>query len=102
MVATSDIREHMEVIGADGLHVGTVDHLDGGRIKLTRSDSSDGQHHYLDVGLVDHVDQHVHLNVSAEEAMEEFGGDNLELDEEEEQVADNDDAFMKQKVDGPR
>ncbi|MBN8996048.1 MAG: DUF2171 domain-containing protein [Rhizobiales bacterium] len=102
MVATSDIREHMEVIGADGLHVGTVDHLDGGRIKLTRSDSSDGQHHYLDIGLVDHVDQHVHLNVSAEEAMEEFGGDNLELDEEEEQVADNDDAFMKQKVDGPR
>ncbi|MBN9008604.1 MAG: DUF2171 domain-containing protein [Rhizobiales bacterium] len=70
MVATSDIREHMEVIGADGLHVGTVDHLDGGRIKLTRSDSSDGQHHYLDIGLVDHVDQHVHLNVSAEEAME--------------------------------
>ena len=102
MPATSDIREHMEVIGADGQHVGIVDHMDDGRIKLAKSDSSDGQHHYLDMDLVDHVDQHVHLNVSAEEAMEEFGGDNLELDEEDEQVADNDDTFMKQKVDGPR
>lgn len=102
MVATSEIREHMEVIGADGEHVGTVDHMDNGRIKLTKSDSSDGEHHYLDMGLVDHVDEHVHLNVSAEEAMDEFGGDDLELDEEEEQVADNDDAFMKQKEAEPR
>jgi hypothetical protein len=30
------IREHMEVIGADGVHIGTVDHLEGGRIKLTK------------------------------------------------------------------
>jgi hypothetical protein len=102
MAATSEIREHMEVLGSDGQHVGTVDHMDNGRIKLTRSDSSDGEHHYLDMDLVDHVDQHVHLNVSAEEAMDEFGGDNLELDEEEGQVADNDDTFMKEKMDEPR
>lgn len=44
----SDIKEHMEVVGADGQHVGTVDHLDGDRIKLTRTDkSAGGQHHYL-------------------------------------------------------
>ena len=33
------IREHMDVIGADGVHVGTVDHLEGKRIKLTKADS---------------------------------------------------------------
>ena len=102
MPATSEIREHMEVLGADGEHVGTVDHMDNGRIKLTKSDAADGQHHYLDTALVDHVDEHVHLNVSAEEAMDEFGGDNLELDEEDEQVAANDDTWMKQKLDEPR
>jgi hypothetical protein len=43
------IREHMEVIGADGRHVGTVDHLEaGGSIKLARSDpDSGGQHHWI-------------------------------------------------------
>ena len=50
------INEHMEVIGADGVHVGTVDHLDGHRIKLTKADSGEGSHeghhHYISVGLV--------------------------------------------------
>jgi hypothetical protein len=48
MTDASEIREHMEVIGSDGAHVGTVDHMEDGRIKLTRSDpSSGGRHHYL-------------------------------------------------------
>jgi hypothetical protein len=50
------IREHMEVIGADGVHVGTVDHVDGDRIKLTKADSGqgshEGHHHYISLGLV--------------------------------------------------
>ena len=33
------IREHMDVIGADGVHIGTVDQVEGGRIKLTKKDS---------------------------------------------------------------
>jgi hypothetical protein len=41
------IREHQEVVDADGRHLGTVDHIQGDRIKLARSDSSDGQHHYV-------------------------------------------------------
>lgn len=52
----TDIREHMEVIGADGVHVGTVDKVEGNRIKLTRKDSGEGSHeghhHYIDRGLV--------------------------------------------------
>jgi hypothetical protein len=34
-----DITEHMEVIGADGVHVGTVDKVEGNRIKLTNTKS---------------------------------------------------------------
>ena len=34
MVDASQIREHMEVKGSDGKHVGTVDHMENGRIKL--------------------------------------------------------------------
>jgi hypothetical protein len=41
------IREHMEVIDDRGRHCGTVDHVEGDRIKLARSDSKDGQHHYV-------------------------------------------------------
>ena len=44
----SAIKEQMTVVGADGVHIGTVDHLDGERIKLTKADSGDGKHHYLD------------------------------------------------------
>jgi hypothetical protein len=56
MSAADSIKEHMEVIGADGVHVGTVDKVDGGRIKLTRADSGQGSHqghhHYISIGLV--------------------------------------------------
>ncbi len=53
------ISEHMEVIGADGAHVGTVDHLDGDRIKLTKADSGEGSHaghhHYVPLSQVSGV-----------------------------------------------
>lgn len=61
MVDASQIKEHMEVVGADGVHVGKVDHLDGDRIKLTRKDEAHGQskdhHHYLPLADVASVDQ---------------------------------------------
>lgn len=69
MFTASDIREHMEVVGADGRHVGTVDHLDGdSQIKLTRNDSADGEHHYLAVDLIDRVDDKIHLKIPAQDA----------------------------------
>jgi hypothetical protein len=53
---TSRIKEHMEVIGADGVHVGTVDRVENGKIKLTKADSGEGthkgHHHFIDLGLV--------------------------------------------------
>lgn len=60
----SRIREHMEVVGADGVHIGTVDGIEGDRIKLTKKDSDagieggthSGHHHYLSCGLVAEVE----------------------------------------------
>jgi hypothetical protein len=57
MIDSSQIREHMDVVGSDGEHVGVVDRLEGQRIKLTKSDAaSGGQHHYIDMSLVESVE----------------------------------------------
>ena len=60
MSDASTIREHMEVIGADGVHVGTVDKVEGNRIKLTKKDSGQGSHEghhlFIDGGLVADVE----------------------------------------------
>ncbi|WJR66645.1 DUF2171 domain-containing protein [Neorhizobium sp. CSC1952] len=56
MIDAERIKEHAEVIGADGVHVGTVDRIEGGRIKLTRKDSGEGSHkghhHFVPLDLV--------------------------------------------------
>jgi hypothetical protein len=56
MADVSAIRKGMDVIGADGVHVGTVDRVEGGRIKLTKKDSGQGSHkghhHYVPVALI--------------------------------------------------
>src|SRR5690606_12586745 len=39
MADLSQIKEHMEIIGADGVHIGTVDRVEGDRIRMTRADS---------------------------------------------------------------
>jgi hypothetical protein len=59
MSGFEDIREHMEVIGADGVHLGTVDRIEENRIKLIRADSGIGHeqhHHYIPKGLVAEVE----------------------------------------------
>ena len=74
MAGFDDIKDHMEVIGADGVHVGTVDHLDGDRIKLTKKDSGqgghEGHHHYISRGLVAGVEgDKVRLSANADVAV---------------------------------
>lgn len=78
MINTSEIREHAEVIGADGHHVGTVDRVEGGRIKLTRNENDPGHqdhHHFIDLSNVDTVENgRVKLRVSGQDAIEEADG----------------------------
>ena len=74
MTDMSKIKEHMEVIGADGAHVGTVDKVEGSRIKLTKKDSGDGahkgHHHFIAGGLIAEVEgQKVRLSANADVAV---------------------------------
>jgi hypothetical protein len=74
MSGIEDIREHMEVIGADGVHVGTVDKVDGDRIKLTKKDSGEGSHqghhHFISRGLIAGVEgNQVRLSANADVAV---------------------------------
>lgn len=88
MADLSSIQEHMEVIGADGVHVGTVDKVEGDRIKLTKKDSGaqvegaeghTGHHHFIPGGLVAEVEgDTVRLSANADVAVtfeEEEGGE---------------------------
>jgi hypothetical protein len=78
----SDIHEHMDVIGADGVHVGTVDRVEGGRIKLVREDAGEGghqgHHHYISANYVAGIeDDVVRLSANGDVAVEhetEAGG----------------------------
>ena len=79
----SRITEHMEVIGADGVHVGTVDKVEGSRIKLIKADSGshEDHHHYIAGGLVAGVEgNQVRLSANGAAAAlleEEEGGEPL-------------------------
>ena len=81
MADLSAIREHTEVIGADGVRLGTVDKVEGDRIKLTRADSGShsDHHHYISGGLVAEVEgDRVRLSANADNAAlleEEKGGE---------------------------
>ncbi len=86
MSGIEDIREHMQVIGADGVPVGTVDHVEGDRIKLIKKDSGfgshEGHHHYISRGLVADIEGDVvRLSANADVAVELFeeekGGEGL-------------------------
>lgn len=76
MANASQIREHMKVVGSDGQHVGTVDKVEGDRIKLTKNDpQAGGQHRYIPLDAVASVDQNaVQLNMTAEQARQQATG----------------------------
>lgn len=70
MIDASKITEHMEVVGSDGQHVGTVDKL---VIKLTKNDpTAHGQHHILSLDTVASVEGgKLKLNIPAAQAIQE-------------------------------
>jgi hypothetical protein len=86
MPITDQIKEHAEIIGADGVHVGTVDKVEGDRIKLVKADSGEGHHrgdhHFIPLGLVADVENGtVRLSANADVAVtleEEESGASIE------------------------
>ena len=83
MADLSQVREHMEIIGADGVHVGTVDKVEGDRIKLIKADSGShaGHHHYVSGGLIADIEGNkVRLSANGANAAlleEEKGGQGI-------------------------
>ena len=70
MIDPTQITEHMEVVGSDGEHVGTVDKL---VVKLTKKDvAAQGQHHVINLDLIASIEGgKVKLSVPAAEAPQE-------------------------------
>jgi len=92
----------MEVIGADGVHIGTVDRLEGKRIKLTRKDSGgagfggghEHHHHFIPMALVATIEgQQVRLSANADVAVtmeEEEAGEAIDADKDSERDSHSD------------
>lgn len=70
MIQASEIREHMEVLGSDGEHVGKVDHVMGTEIELAKLDLGSGfKHHIIPITWVDSIeDDKVCLNLTKDAA----------------------------------
>jgi hypothetical protein len=69
MINVGEIKEHLEVVGSDGGHVGKVDHVLGDQIELAKLDLGGGfKHHLIPLSWVDHVDEKVHLSLTQDEA----------------------------------
>jgi hypothetical protein len=65
MVNAKEIKDQMEVKGSDGKHVGTVDAIEGQRVRL----ASGGMYHYIALDAVESVEGgSVRLNKTAAEA----------------------------------
>ena len=70
MIQATQIREHMEVIGSDGGHVGKVDHVLGNEIELSKLDLGSGfKHHLIPLTWVETIqDDKVCLNLTKDAA----------------------------------
>ena len=68
------VKEHAEVVGSDGAHVGTVDKVRGDRILLTKNDvDAGGQHHSIPSSWLASVeDATVTLSKTADEAKRQW------------------------------
>lgn len=65
----SKVAEHMDVVGSDNAHVGTVDKVRGDRIILTKNDQdAGGRHHSIPSRWIQSIDDKVTLRKTADEA----------------------------------
>ncbi|MEH3106311.1 MAG: DUF2171 domain-containing protein [Sphingomonas fennica] len=69
----TQVKEHQEVVGSDGQHVGTVDKVRGDRIILTKNDSDAGGHHHsIPSSWITTVDDKVTISKTADQAKQHW------------------------------
>jgi hypothetical protein len=74
MINPADIKEHVQVIGSCGKHIGTVDRVERRVIKLAKDDpTSGGEHHYIPLVWVKEAGQTIRLNKTCAEARAMWG-----------------------------
>lgn len=67
------VAEHMDVVGSDGQHIGTVDKVRGDRIILTKNDpEAGGHHHSIPCSWIESVDDKVTVNKTHDEAQRQW------------------------------
>lgn len=72
----SGLKERMEVYASCGKKVGVIDHINGNAIQLTKSDSPDGQHHFIPTAWVGRVhENHAHLTKNSAETEKDWKSD---------------------------
>jgi len=72
---TRQIKERMEVIGADGVHVGVIDRIEADRIKLAKKDKhgEHDKHRYLPLSLAADIENdRLRLSANGAVAVEMF------------------------------
>jgi hypothetical protein len=58
MIQPTQIREHMDVEGSDGRHIGRVDKVRGDEIELTKLDLQSGlKHHFIPISWVETIEE---------------------------------------------
>jgi hypothetical protein len=67
------VTEHQEVIGSDSAHIGTVDHVRGDRLLLTKSDAdAHGHHHSIPSSWIVSVEDKVAISKTADQAKQHW------------------------------
>lgn len=71
--ALGKVQEHQEVVGSDGEHLGTVDHVRGDRILLTKGDKdARGHHHSIPCSWIESVEDKVRIAKTADQARQHW------------------------------
>ncbi len=87
----SQVQEHMDVVGSDGAHVGTVDKIRGDRIILTKSDTdAGGRHHSIPSRWIQTIDTKVTLSKTAQEAKDHWRDEERQTSFEDQNRSDTD------------
>lgn len=91
------VNEHMEVVGSDGQHIGTVDKVRGDRIILTKNDpEAGGHHHSIPCSWIESVDDKITVNKTHDEAQRQW------RDEERNKAMFGDDDQSQSRITGER
>ena len=70
MIDTNQIKPHCSVVDLNDQPIGTVDHVQGQSLKLTKDNS--GKHHLIPLDWIDKVDDKVHVNKKADEVQKSW------------------------------